>query len=1015
MTGAFAGRNVGEVFPVVSAVAKLIGEDGREFAAYAHEALYDSNIEQKESLLSVHQSLRDTNNGIDDRARCEMDVHGKPGMQLARFGESRIPFFFDGTKCFLEVQRITDEELSRLPTVTLTDGSIPYEPFARLHSRRRQVQSDLADWKRRLGFIPDHVVTKTLGATTQMVQSVEAETREIMRDHFQTRLPQLKVRRVNDVCYVDTFFSSLPSIRGYTCWNLFCFKRTGLDTVYLMRRRSQSPTTLPRLVTDCGAPTMMKSDNAPEFKGKCWVSFLENLTVASAFTEAHHPNENLAERRGGALKAATVHLLQITGAPLTYWCFALEYVSLLRTVVARRSLEWQTPHERHWGERPDISVFRFTFWQPIWYYNPRQSFPKPKMLKGRFLGVAQNVGDAFCFLVLTEPESDDLSATPQVLARSVIRSRFLRSGEETTDDTALVACSPLLFYLNDERTVLEDPPVDSEECDGMFDIVPSPDEHIAAFPTESNTSSDSIEDSEYEVYGPPVKRARPSIATQLNDATDSDLTAPQLQHRMLDSEEFPQAPPCEMMTPTHTFLTPAVEERTAMIGPVHELDIPPLTDIATNTAIHSGDGQDGVVYDHNNVNENGVTVTQDEDTEPSVHDSIAQQLTRTAEGSTDDELFAGIENHEWCDGVLQFHVRWATDEVSKVPFALMQRDYPSDTASYILQNKVSPTGSRFTSGRYTRWARTYTRQFNKVVRGLVRLSVGVAAAPDSTPPLTISTNLPNGTRLIRRVANAVGKPGGGRKRKKPGRLSRPVLTKYGVVVPQNVRQAYALDNESGTTFWTEAIKKEVESLLALDCFSFHDPGYKPNSEYQFAKLTMIFEVKQDGRRKARLVAGGHMIDPMGVNYRSTVVKGISVRLLDLIAHRDNLQILCGDIGNAFITADCMEKVYSRAGPEFGDKEDAILLFKKALYGLRSSSRAFRGHFADFLRGLGFFACRYDRDVWMREREEADGYDYICTHVDDFKIVARDPERWKTQISAAFLLKSIAPPILLLGK
>ena len=49
-----------------------------------------------------------------------------------------------------------------------------------------------------------------------MVQSVEAETREIMRDHFQTRLPQLKVRRVNDVCYVDTFFSSLPSIRGYT-------------------------------------------------------------------------------------------------------------------------------------------------------------------------------------------------------------------------------------------------------------------------------------------------------------------------------------------------------------------------------------------------------------------------------------------------------------------------------------------------------------------------------------------------------------------------------------------------------------------------------------------------------------------------------------------------------------------------------------------------------------------------------------------------------------------------------
>jgi hypothetical protein len=177
---------------------------------------------------------------------------------------------------------------------------------------------------------------------------------------------------------------------------------------------------------------------------------------------------------------------------------------------------------------------------------------------------------------------------------------------------------------------------------------------------------------------------------------------------------------------------------------------------------------------------------------------------------------------------------------------------------------------------------------------------------------------------------------------------------------------------------------------------------------------MIFEVKQDGRRKARLVAGGHLVDSMGISSRSTVVKGISVRLLDLIAHRDNLPILCGDIGNAFITADCLEKIYSRAGPEFGDREGSLMIFKKALYGLRSSSRAFRTHFADFLRSMGFSATRYDRDVWMRLREEQDGYDYICTHVDDFKIVARDPERWKSLISAAFMLKSIGPPSYYLG-
>jgi hypothetical protein len=117
-----------------------------------------------------------------------------------------------------------------------------------------------------------------------------------------------------------------------------------------------------------------------------------------------------------------------------------------------------------------------------------------------------------------------------------------------------------------------------------------------------------------------------------------------------------------------------------------------------------------------------------------------------------------------------------------------------------------------------------------------------------------------------------------------------------------------LDMENGNTLWFDAIKKEIDSLLWLGCFDFHAPDYKPSSEYQFTKLTMIFEVKQDGRRKARLVAGGHiMVEPRGIRSRSAVVKGITIRLLDLIAHHDGLKTLCGDIDNAFITADCLLK------------------------------------------------------------------------------------------------------------
>jgi hypothetical protein len=98
----------------------------------------------------------------------------------------------------------------------------------------------------------------------------------------------------------------------------------------------------------------------------------------SEFTEAHHLRKSLAKRRGGAIKAATVHLLRITGCP---W---LPFGVLVLYLLARRSLDWSTLHELQWGERPDISMFCFIFWEPIWYLNPRQAFLKTKMLKDWF-------------------------------------------------------------------------------------------------------------------------------------------------------------------------------------------------------------------------------------------------------------------------------------------------------------------------------------------------------------------------------------------------------------------------------------------------------------------------------------------------------------------------------------------------------------------------------------------------------------------------------------------------------
>ncbi len=61
-----------------------------------------------------------------------------------------------------------------------------------------------------------------------------------------------------------------------------------------------------------------------------------------------------------------------------------------------------------------------------------------------------------------------------------------------------------------------------------------------------------------------------------------------------------------------------------------------------------------------------------------------------------------------------------------------------------------------------------------------------------------------------------------------------------------------------------------------------------------------------------------------------------------------------------------------------------------------------------------FSHAIDCDVWMQLHEMKDSYDYICTHMDDFKIVAKEPEQARDQISSSFLLKTIGPPPYYLG-
>ena len=98
-----------------------------------------------------------------------------------------------------------------------------------------------------------------------------------------------------------------------------------------------------------------------------------------AFVEEHdtapyHQNSNLAERRGGDIKAAILKAVQMEDADLTYWCYALQHITIIRQHLARKKLGYLAPIAILYGETNDVSIFRIPLFHPVWYYCKTASF-----------------------------------------------------------------------------------------------------------------------------------------------------------------------------------------------------------------------------------------------------------------------------------------------------------------------------------------------------------------------------------------------------------------------------------------------------------------------------------------------------------------------------------------------------------------------------------------------------------------------------------------------------------------
>ena len=117
-----------------------------------------------------------------------------------------------------------------------------------------------------------------------------------------------------------------------------------------------------------------------------------------------------------------------------------------------------------------------------------------------------------------------------------------------------------------------------------------------------------------------------------------------------------------------------------------------------------------------------------------------------------------------------------------------------------------------------------------------------------------------------------------------------------------------------TTFWHDAIEKEMKNMMPI--FEFSDTDEIPKF-HKLINCHMFFDIKLGNLAcKAWYVAGGHQMDPPKDTTYSSVISRDSIRITFLAAALNDLDILTADVENAYLNALSGKKVYTIAGLEF---------------------------------------------------------------------------------------------------
>lgn len=180
--------------------------------------------------------------------------------------------------------------------------------------------------------------------------------------------------------------------------------------------------------------------------------------------------------------------------------------------------------------------------------------------------------------------------------------------------------------------------------------------------------------------------------------------------------------------------------------------------------------------------------------------------------------------------------------------------------------------------------------------------------------------------------------------------------------------------------WRKAALEELEALKKRKVYDLVD---RPKGR-KVIKNRWVFDVKSDGRKKARLVARGFS-QVEGIDFDqifSPVVRFETVRFMLALSALENWYLTGLDVRNAYLYGDLEEEIYMEQPEGFVERgqENKVLRLRKALYGLKQAGLVWWRTLDKSMKELGFTRLRSDAGVFVKH----DGKDIIVVvvYVDD---------------------------------